>query len=68
MAAKLSGGVCVHNAAGDAGLNIATFTLGRKAEGGSALALLAVDEPIEAAVAAQVAALPHVAAARSVRF
>ncbi len=55
-------------ALGGAGVNIATFTLGRKAEGGSALALIAVDEPIEAAVAAQVAALPNVAAARSVRF
>src|SRR5690242_12934629 len=38
---------------GEAGLNIATFTLGRRAAGGEAVALVAVDEPVPAPVVQQ---------------
>ena len=42
------------------GVNIATFNLGRRAEGGEAVALVAVDDPITPAVAAELRALPGV--------
>jgi D-3-phosphoglycerate dehydrogenase len=42
------------------GINIATFNLGRRAEGGEAVALVAVDDPITAEVANELRALPGV--------
>ncbi|HEY9568844.1 MAG TPA: phosphoglycerate dehydrogenase, partial [Thalassobaculum sp.] len=47
-------------ALGRHGLNIATFHLGRRDVGGEAIALVDVDQPIEAAFLAEVQALPHV--------
>jgi D-3-phosphoglycerate dehydrogenase len=42
------------------GINIATFNLGRRAEGGEAVALVAVDDPITPQVATELCALPGV--------
>ena len=47
-------------ALGEAGINIATFNLGRRAAGGEAVALVAVDETITAEVARALAAIPGV--------
>ena len=49
---------------GDAGVNIATFHLGRRARGGEAIALVEVDEAIKATVLDRVRALPHVKEAK----
>ncbi|RMD60899.1 MAG: phosphoglycerate dehydrogenase [Alphaproteobacteria bacterium] len=53
---------------GDAGVNIATFHLGRAAPGADAIALLEVDEPIPPEVLEQVQALPHIKQAIPLRF
>jgi D-3-phosphoglycerate dehydrogenase len=53
---------------GEAGINIATFHLGRDAPGGNALVLAQVDQPIDDRVLAQVSALPNVRQARVLRF
>ena len=45
---------------GENGLNIATFNLGRREEGGEAVALVAVDDPITLRVEAALAAIPGV--------
>ncbi|HEY8433956.1 MAG TPA: ACT domain-containing protein, partial [Sphingomicrobium sp.] len=45
---------------GENGLNIATFNLGRREQAGEAVALVAVDDPITPAVAAQLRDLPGV--------
>jgi D-3-phosphoglycerate dehydrogenase len=45
---------------GQNGINIATFNLGRRDAGGEAVALVAVDDPITAKVASQLAELPGV--------
>jgi D-3-phosphoglycerate dehydrogenase len=45
---------------GEAGINIATFNLGRRKEAGEAVALVAVDDPITIEVAQQLRALPGV--------
>jgi D-3-phosphoglycerate dehydrogenase len=45
---------------GEAGLNIATFNLGRRAAGGEAVALVAIDEEVPASVVKQLCALPGV--------
>jgi D-3-phosphoglycerate dehydrogenase len=42
------------------GVNIATFNLGRREEGGEAVALVAVDDPISPALAAELHRLPGV--------
>jgi D-3-phosphoglycerate dehydrogenase len=42
------------------GINIATFNLGRRAAGGEAIALVAVDDPITGEVARELQALPGV--------
>ena len=47
-------------ALGQAGINIATFNLGRRAAGGEAVALVAVDDPITAELAERLRALPGV--------
>ncbi|MHA7871489.1 MAG: phosphoglycerate dehydrogenase, partial [Hyphococcus sp.] len=53
---------------GEAGVNIATFNLGRSAPGEQAIALLAVDEPVSEAVLEKVRALPHVNQAKALAF
>ncbi|OQW46444.1 MAG: phosphoglycerate dehydrogenase [Proteobacteria bacterium SG_bin6] len=53
---------------GDAGVNIATFHLGRRSAGGEAVLLLSVDEPVTAALIAQVRALPGVRTAMALGF
>jgi D-3-phosphoglycerate dehydrogenase / 2-oxoglutarate reductase len=53
---------------GDAGINIATFHLGRNAPGKDAIALVEVDGAVSADVLAKVQALPHVRQAKSLRF
>ncbi|MEQ8179956.1 MAG: phosphoglycerate dehydrogenase, partial [Amphiplicatus sp.] len=53
---------------GEAGVNIATFNLGRSAPGADAIALVAVDEPVNDAVIAKVRALPHVRQAKTLKF
>jgi D-3-phosphoglycerate dehydrogenase len=47
-------------ALGEAGINIATFNLGRRAAGGEAVALVAVDDPVTPAVVAKLCALEGV--------
>ncbi len=53
---------------GDAGLNIATFALGRDRQGGDAIALVEVDGAVPAQVLEKVAALPHVKQAKPLTF
>lgn len=53
---------------GSAGLNIATFSLGRHEEGGEAIALVAIDAPANAKTVAAVAALPHVKQVKALTF
>lgn len=47
-------------ALGEAGINIATFNLGRRAAGGEAVALVAVDDPVTPDVVARLCALEGV--------
>ena len=53
---------------GDAGVNIATFALGRDAPGGSAIALVEVDGEVPAVVLGRIEGLPGVKAAKALRF
>jgi D-3-phosphoglycerate dehydrogenase len=53
---------------GDAGVNIATFALGRNEKGGDAIALVEVDGPIPAEVIAGVQKLPQVKQAKPLVF
>ncbi len=53
---------------GEAGVNIATFNLGRDRPGGDAIAILAVDERVPDDVLTKVAALPMVIRARRLSF
>ena len=53
---------------GDAGVNIATFNLGRVAAGEDAISLIEVDEPITDAVLEEVRALDGVVQARRLSF
>jgi D-3-phosphoglycerate dehydrogenase len=53
---------------GEAGVNIATFNLGRKAAGGEALALMAIDQPMTDPVLSKVRALPNVKEVRVLQF
>jgi D-3-phosphoglycerate dehydrogenase len=52
----------------EAGVNIATFNLGRVAAGDDAIALVGVDQPPDTALVARIRALPHVKEARALRF
>jgi D-3-phosphoglycerate dehydrogenase len=47
-------------ALGEAGINIATFNLGRRAAGGEAVALVAIDDPVSPAVVERLCALEGV--------
>jgi D-3-phosphoglycerate dehydrogenase len=53
---------------GDAGINIATFHVGREAPGGNAVALIEIDGELPAEVLAKVRALPQVQQAKPLRF
>ena len=53
---------------GDAGINIATFHVGRDAPGGNAIALIEIDGELPGDVLAKVRALPQVQQARPLRF
>ena len=53
---------------GDAGVNIGTFHLGRRAAGGEAVLLLSIDEPVTAELIAKVRALPGVKTAMALKF
>jgi D-3-phosphoglycerate dehydrogenase len=56
------------SAMGDAGINIATFHVGREAPGGNAIALIEIDGEMPADVLAKVRGLPQVQSARVLRF
>jgi D-3-phosphoglycerate dehydrogenase / 2-oxoglutarate reductase len=51
-----------------AGVNIATFALGRAEKSGEAIALLGVDEAVGAEALAEIAALPQVRQAKALGF
>jgi D-3-phosphoglycerate dehydrogenase len=53
---------------GDAGVNIATFALGRDEKGGSAIALVSIDAPAPEGVIANVADIPGVRQAKALYF
>jgi D-3-phosphoglycerate dehydrogenase / 2-oxoglutarate reductase len=53
---------------GEAGINIATFHVGRESAGGSAIALIEIDGELPADVLAKVRALPQVQSARPLKF
>ncbi len=53
---------------GEGGVNIASFHLGRKEDGGDAIALLKLDQPMGEGLLAKVKALPHVKQAQSLAF
>src|SRR5579884_1696818 len=53
---------------GDAGINIATFHVGRDKPGGSAIALIEIDGELPEEVLAKVRALPQVQQAKPLRF
>ncbi len=53
---------------GEAGVNIATFNLGRDKPGGDAICLVTVDEPVPEAVLASVLKLPLVKRAQRLAF
>jgi D-3-phosphoglycerate dehydrogenase / 2-oxoglutarate reductase len=53
---------------GEAGVNIATFNLGRIDAGEDAIALVGVDQEPDAKLLARIQALPHVKEARALRF
>lgn len=53
---------------GEAGVNIATFNLGRRAAGEDAIALVGVDQALGEDLLGQVQALPHVKEVRALAF
>ena len=53
---------------GDAGVNIATFHLGRVTPGGDALALIEVDQPLSEDLLMAICALPHVNQCKTLSF
>jgi D-3-phosphoglycerate dehydrogenase len=53
---------------GEAGINIATFHLGRDTRGGDAIALVEVDGEVPADVLAKVQRIPHVQQAKPLKF
>jgi D-3-phosphoglycerate dehydrogenase / 2-oxoglutarate reductase len=53
---------------GEAGVNIATFNLGRRAEGGDAMALVGVDQALGEDLLARIEGLPHVKEVRALAF
>ncbi|MFL6856976.1 MAG: NAD(P)-dependent oxidoreductase, partial [Allosphingosinicella sp.] len=55
-------------ALGEAGVNIGTFNLGRRAAGGEAVALVSVDSPVGPDLVARLEALPGVKRVKPLRF
>ncbi|WP_442680592.1 phosphoglycerate dehydrogenase [Sphingomonas sp. ASY06-1R] len=55
-------------ALGEAGVNIGTFHLGRRAAGGEAVLLLSVDQPVDATTLEKVKALPGVKTVKALDF
>jgi D-3-phosphoglycerate dehydrogenase len=53
---------------GEAGVNIATFNLGRVAAGDDAIALVGIDQAPDSSLIAQIQALPHVKEVRALTF
>jgi D-3-phosphoglycerate dehydrogenase len=53
---------------GEAGVNVATFALGRDAPGGDAICFVAVDEAVSPELLARIESIPQVKRARAVRF
>ena len=53
---------------GDAGVNIATFNLGRVTAGDDAIALVGIDQTPDDALIARIRALPHVKEVRALKF
>ena len=53
---------------GGAGINIATFNLGRRVAGGEAVALVAIDDPVPAALVRQLCAIEGVREVVALRF
>ena len=53
---------------GEAGVNIATFALGRDQEGGSAIALVSIDGAAPDDVLAKVEKIPGVRQAKALKF
>jgi len=53
---------------GDAGINIATFHVGRESPGGNAIALVEVDGPVPAEVVERVKRIPNVQRVQPLRF
>jgi D-3-phosphoglycerate dehydrogenase / 2-oxoglutarate reductase len=53
---------------GDAGINIATFHLGRSRPGGEAIALVLIDQPLSEGLRMAICALPHVTQCKMLRF
>jgi D-3-phosphoglycerate dehydrogenase len=53
---------------GEAGVNIATFALGRDAEGGSAIALVGVDGAVPEKIFAEILGLPGVKQGKALKF
>ena len=56
------------NLLAEAGVNIATFNLGRVSAGDDAIALVGVDQAPSEALIGKIQALPHVKEARALRF
>ena len=53
---------------GEAGVNIATFNLGRRAAGEDAIALVGVDQRLDESLLAKIRALPHVKEVQALAF
>jgi len=53
---------------GEASVNIGTFSLGRRAAGGEAVALVAVDSPVGGELIARLEAIPGVRRVAALRF
>ncbi|MBT7647996.1 MAG: phosphoglycerate dehydrogenase, partial [Rhodospirillaceae bacterium] len=56
------------NTLGEAGVNIATFALGRAEAGGDAIALISIDQALDAATLAAIRAHEGISQAASLRF
>jgi D-3-phosphoglycerate dehydrogenase len=53
---------------GNAGINIATFNLGRDKPGGDAIALIEVDQPVDETILTKIRALPQVIRCKPMKF
>jgi D-3-phosphoglycerate dehydrogenase / 2-oxoglutarate reductase len=53
---------------GNAGVNVATFNLGREKPGGDAICLVSIDEPVSPATLADIHKIPMVKRARLVKI